>query len=333
MKKKYKFKSIITGGAGFIGSHLAERLLHDGHEVTVIDNLSTGRLENINKFFKQITFVKENISNYENIKKYFKKVDFVFHTAALADIVPSINDPVGYFNTNVKGTLNVLELSKKNKIKKFIYTASSSCYGIPKKYPTGENENLDTKYPYALSKKMGEDLVLHWGKVYKLKVISYRLFNVYGVKSRTSGTYGAMFGTFLKQKINKFPFTVVGDGKQKRDFIYISDVVDALVRGVKYKKKNIQIFNVGSGKPVSINFICKLLNGQIINIPKRPGEPDITFANIKKIKKELNWRPKISIQEGIKKLLQEIDYWKEAPLWTPNKIKHATKDWFKYLKN
>ncbi len=308
-------------------------MLNDGHKLIVIDNLSTGRLENINKFFKQITFVKENISNYEKIKKYFKKVDFVFHTAALADIVPSINDPVGYFNTNVKGTLNVLELSKKNKIKKFIYTASSSCYGIPKKYPTGEKENLDTKYPYALSKKMGEDLVLHWGKVYKLKVISYRLFNVYGVKSRTSGTYGAMFGTFLKQKINKFPFTVVGDGKQKRDFIYISDVVDALVQGLKYKKKNIQIFNVGSGKPVSINFICKLLNGQIINIPKRPGEPDITFANIKKIKKELNWRPKISIQEGIKKLLQEIDYWKEAPLWTPNKIKNATKDWFKYLNN
>ncbi len=237
MNKKYKYKTLITGGAGFIGSNLIERLLHDGHKVLVIDNLSSGRKENINKYLKQITFIKESILNYNSIKKYFKKVDFVFHTAALADIVPSINNPVEYFDTNVKGTLNVLELSKKNKIKKFIYTASSSCYGIPKKYPTGEKESLDTKYPYALTKKMAEDIVLHWGKVYKLNVISYRLFNVYGVKSRTSGTYGAMFGTFLKQKISKSPFTVVGDGKQKRDFVYISDVIDALVKGIKYKKK------------------------------------------------------------------------------------------------
>jgi UDP-glucose 4-epimerase len=252
--------------------------------------------------------------------------------AALADIVPSINSPKKYFLSNVLGTLNVLEASVKHKIKKFIYTASSSCYGIPKKYPTDEKEKIDTKYPYALTKKNGEDLVLHWAKVYKLNVTSFRLFNVYGTRSRTSGTYGAMFGTFLKQKIKKYPFTVVGDGSQRRDFTFVSDVADALIKSINYKK-NSQIFNIGSGKSISINRICDLLGGQKQFIPLRPGEPKITFANIKKIKKELNWKPKIQIEEGIEILLSNIDYWKKAPLWTKSKISLATRDWFKYLKD
>ena len=183
-----------------------------------------------------------------------------------------------------------------------------------------------------LQKKNGEDLVMHWGKIYKLGVVSFRLFNVYGTKSRTSGTYGAMFGTFLKQKIHNSPFTVVGNGKQKRDFTYVTDVVSALVKGMNYKKKN-QIFNVGSGRSVSVNYICKLLGGKTVKIPKRPGEPDVTFANISKIKKELRWKPQISIEDGVKLLLKDINYWNNAPLWTPKKIKIATTDWFKFLKD
>ncbi len=332
MPKKYKFQILVTGGAGFIGSHLVERLISKGHHVTVIDNLSTGRIENIKKNLNKIKFFKKDISKFDSIKKHFKNIDYVFHLAALADIVPSINEPRNYFNSNVLGTLNLLELSKQNKIKKFIYTASSSCYGIPSKYPTSENEKIDTKYPYALTKKNGEDLVLHWGKIYKLNILSFRLFNVYGTKSRTSGTYGAMFGTFLKQKIQNSPFTVVGNGKQKRDFTYVTDVVSALVKGMNYKHKN-QVFNVGSGRSVSINYICKLLGGKTVKIPKRPGEPDVTFANIRKIKKELNWKPKVSIEDGVKLLLKDISYWNNAPLWTPKKIKLATTDWFKFLKD
>ncbi len=332
MPKKYKSTTLVTGGAGFIGSHLVDRLIKLNHKVIIIDNLSTGRIENIKENLRKIIFIKKDISNISSIKKYFNKVDNVFHLAALADIVPSINHPYDYFKANVLGTLNVLELSKKNKIKKFIYTASSSCYGVPKKYPTDEKEKIDTRYPYALTKKNGEDLVLHWGKIYNLNVVSFRLFNVYGTRSRTSGTYGAMFGTFLKQKIHNHPFTVVGDGNQKRDFTYVLDVVDALIKGMNYKKSN-QIFNVGSGKTVSINYICKLLDGKKISIPKRPGEPDITFANVKKIRKELNWRAKIPVEMGVKLLIKNIEYWKKAPLWTPNKIKVATKDWFKFLKD
>jgi len=323
--------SIVTGGAGFIGSHLVDKLIKLKHKVIVLDNLSTGRIENIRHNFNKIKFVKCDLSKISKWKTYFKKADYVFHLAALADLVPSINNPTKYFNSNVVGTLNVLKLSKYYKIKKLVYAASSSCYGIPKTYPTDENENIDTRHPYALTKRMGEELVLHWSKVYKVKSISLRLFNVYGTRSRTSSNYGAMFGVFLSQKIKQKPYTVVKDGNQLRDFLYVSDVVDAIVKAAKSKISG-EIFNVGSGRPVSILDIVNLLKGKYIFIPKRPGEPDITHADITKIKKYLRWTPKTSIKKGVNMLLQNIDYWKSAPLWTPKNIKVATKDWFKYLK-
>lgn len=324
-------KILITGGAGFIGSHLVEKLLKKKHKITVIDNLSTGRLENLKPFIKKIKFVKKDLSKSQ-ILQYFKNIEVVFHLAALADIVPSINSPKKYFEANVTSTLNVLEASAKNKVKKFVYSASSSCYGIPRKYPTTEVEKIDTKYPYALTKKQGEDLVLHWGNVYNLNVTSLRLFNVYGTRSRTSGTYGAMFGTFLKQKLKDYPFTIVGNGRQKRDFTYVSDVVEAFIKCIKYKK-NCQVFNVGSGNTHSVNKICSLLGGKKQSIPVRPGEPKITFADIKKISKELKWKPKIKIEQGVNLVLKNINYWDKAPLWTKKRIKIATKDWFKYIKD
>lgn len=323
--------SIVTGGAGFIGSHLVDRLIKLKHKVIVLDNLSTGRIDNIRHNLNNIKFIKCDLSKISNWKIHFKKANYVFHLAALADLVPSINNPAKYFNSNVVSTLNVLKLSKEYNIKKLIYTASSSCYGIPKNYPTNENENIDMRHPYALTKRMGEELVLHWSKVYKVKSVSLRLFNVYGTRSRTSSNYGAMFGVFLSQKIKQKPFTVVEDGNQLRDFLYVSDVVDAIVRAAKSKIYG-EIFNVGSGYPVSVLDIVNLLKGKYVFIPKRPGEPDITHADIKKIKKCLHWKPKISIKKGINILLQNIDYWKSAPLWTPKNIKVATKDWFKYLK-
>ena len=282
-------------------------------------------------FLKKIKFYKKDISK-SIVSHLFKNIDIVYHLAALADIVPSINSPKKYFEANVLGTLNILEDSLKNNVKKVIYSASSSCYGIPKKYPTPESEKIDLKYPYALTKKQGEDLLLHWGKIYNLNVVSLRLFNVYGTRSRTSGTYGAMFGTFLKQKIKNYPYTVVGDGNQKRDFTYVTDVVDVFIKCIKYKK-NCQIFNVGSGQAHSVNKICSLLGGEKQSIPLRPGEPRITFADIKKISKELKWKPKIKIEQGVNLVLKNINYWDKAPLWTKKRIKIATKDWFKYLKD
>ncbi len=323
-------KYIITGGAGFIGSHLAESLAAKNKKVIVLDNLSTGRLDNIKRFKRSIKFIKCDLSKKGNWIKEFSGKCYVFHLAALADIVPSIENPEKYFDANVRGTINVLEACKKAKILKFIYSASSSCYGLSKNFPTKENEKINPIYPYALTKKLGEDLVVHWSKVYKIPFISLRLFNVYGTRSRTSGTYGAMFGVFLAQKIFKQPFTIVGSGNQTRDFTYVSDVVTAILKSIESKETN-EIFNVGSGATVSINRIVKLLGGKKVFIKKRPGEPDCTFADIKKIKRKIKWKPKISIEQGIKILLKNIEYWQNAPLWTPKKINYATKLWFKYL--
>ena len=329
MKKK---TVLVTGGAGFIGSHLVDRLVLKNYKVIVLDSLKSGVKKNLSKSFKRITFIKKDIRNFKTYEKYFKKVDLVFHLAAIADVVPSIKNPEEYFYTNVQGTLNVLKACRKHKVKKIVYIASASCYGIAKEIPTSENAHVNTEYPYALTKRLGEELVIHWGKVYKLNFTSVRLFNVYGPRSRTAGAYGAMFGVFLSQKLANKPFTIVGTGNQKRDFTYISDVIDALIIISKSKKSNKEIFNVGSGIPISVNKIAKMIGGKKIYIPKRPGEPEITVANIKKIKKVLRWRPKVNIKNGVKIMLNNISYWKSAPLWTPKKIKKATKDWFKYLK-
>ncbi len=324
-------KAIVTGGAGFIGSHLTELLVKKGFKVKVIDNLVTGRVENLSKLKKKITLIKESVSNYKKIERYFKDCDYVYHLAGLADIVPSIENPEKYYNTNVTGTLNVLRASKKFGIKKVIYAASASCYGIVSNFPTNEKNKISTEYPYALTKYLGEELVCHWAKAYKLSTISLRLFNVYGIRSRTTGAYGAMFGVFLAQLLNNKPLTIVGDGKQTRDFTYVTDVANAFYLASKSKIFH-DIFNVGTGKPTSVNFIANKLGGKTVHIPKRPGEPDKSQASIKKISTSLNWKPKIKIEEGISIMKKNINDWKTAPIWTPNKIKVETKAWFDFLK-
>ncbi|MFA6584007.1 MAG: SDR family oxidoreductase [Elusimicrobiaceae bacterium] len=325
-------KSLVTGGAGFIGSHVVDRLLKEGHEVVVLDNFSTGRPHNLahHKGNPKLKLIEADITELETIKPFFKGIDKVFHMAALADIVPSIVNPVSYYRSNVLGTMNVLECSRLNEVKKFLYTASSSCYGIPDKYPTGEDAAIRPEYPYALTKNLGEQTAMHWHRVYKMPVIALRLFNVYGTRSRTSGTYGAVFGVFLAQKLAGKPFTVVGDGRQTRDFTYVTDVADAFFTASESALQG-EIMNVGSGGTYSVNRLVELLGGEVTHIPKRPGEPDCTFADTAKIKKLLGWNPKVSFEKGVAEILKNIDYWREAPVWTPEKIEGATKDWFKYL--
>ena len=323
---------IITGGAGFIGSHTVDFFLDKGFSVTILDNFSTGREQNFATVKQKVKIVNCDISQKGAWVDEFSGADYVIHLAALADIVPSINNPQQYFNSNVTGTLNVLSAALKNNVKKFVYAASSSCYGIPSTYPTPETAPISPQYPYALTKRMGEELVLHWNKVYGLSCISLRFFNVYGTRSRTSGTYGAMFGVFLAQKLAGKPFTIVGDGKQTRDFTYVTDVARAIFSACISKVEN-EIFNVGSGKTISVNKITKLLGGKKVFIPKRPGEPQSTFADISKIKKQLGWEPVLNIDDGIQNLLNEIEYWKDAVVWTPESIDVATKDWYHYLRN
>jgi len=325
-------KAIVTGGAGFIGSHLVDKLLQEGYLVTVLDNFSTGRPDNLahQKSNENLKVIKVDISSLEQILPYFKGVDQVFHLAALADIVPSIVDPAAYFKANVDGTFSVAEAARLGGVKKLVYAASSSCYGIPDVYPTPETAQIRPQYPYALTKYLGEQLILHWGNVYKLPVISLRLFNVYGPRSRTSGTYGAVFGVFLAQKLNNKPFTVVGDGRQTRDFVFVSDVADAFFLAANSNCRQ-EVLNVGSGDTYSVNRLVELLRGDVVYIPKRPGEPDCTFADTAKIKKLLGWAPQVSFEQGVNAILENIGYWKDAPVWTPEKIEVATQDWFKYL--
>ncbi|MDD4506687.1 MAG: SDR family oxidoreductase [Sulfurospirillaceae bacterium] len=325
-------KAIVTGGAGFIGSHMVDLLVSKKYDVMVIDNLANGRLDNIAHHKGKITFVQVDIGDYSvNLDTYFEDVDYVFHYAALADIVPSINNPLTYHQANVDGTIRVLEAAKKSKnLKKFVYAASSSCYGIPEIYPTPETSPIKPEYPYAHTKTVGEQYVMHWGQVYNMPVLSMRFFNVYGVRHRTSGTYGAVFGVFLAQLLNYKPLTIVGDGTQTRDFTYVTDIVDACYIASQSALVN-EIFNVGSDNTYSINYLVDLLGGERLYIPKRPGEPDCTYADISKIKKVLGWTPKVSFETGVKIMLDNIEQWREAPVWDENSIKDATKDWFECL--
>ena len=325
-------RSIVTGGAGFIGSHVTDRLLKEGHKVTVIDNFSTGRPDNLKHHLgnPDLTVIRQDITDLQTLKTIFAGADRVFHLAALADIVPSIINPVEYYRSNVNGTMCVMEAARLCGVKKVIYTASSSCYGIPDAYPTKETAEIRPQYPYALTKFLGEATALHWGQVYKIPVTSLRLFNVYGPRSRTSGTYGAVFGVFLAQKLNNKPFTVVGDGNQTRDFTYVTDVADAFFIASESSICN-EVFNVGSGGTYSVKELVKLLGGEVNYIPKRPGEPDCTFADTEKTAEALNWRAKVSFPAGVLEILKNIDYWRSAPLWTPENIAEATRDWFRYL--
>ena len=255
----------------------------------------------------------------------------VFHLAARADIVPSIVEPDEHFTTNVDGTFNVLQAAKKHGVRRFLYVASSTCYGILHVYPTPEDSPVRPQFPYALTKHMGEELTMHWCHVYGVPALSLRFFNVYGPRARTSGTYGAVFGVFLAQLLAGKPLTVVGDGNQTRDFTFVSDVVDALLTAAASDLSG-RAFNVGSGKPVSVNRLVELLGSpKTVHVPKRPGEPDCTWADMTRIWGALAWSPKVPIERGVQIMIDHIEHWRGAPVWTPDKIAGATADWFKYL--
>lgn len=324
-------KAIVTGSAGFIGSHMAELLLNKGFSVIGIDDFSNGQRENVELFKNNpgYKFYELDISK-EFDDSIFKNADYVFHMAALADIVPSIKEPLKYHLANVSGTIRVLEACRKYGVKKLVYSASSSCYGIPDEYPTPETAEIRPMYPYAFTKYIAEQYCMFWNKLYGLPVVSLRYFNAFGTRARNNMTYGAVFKVFLSQKLNKMPLTIVGDGKQTRDFIYVTDVARANLAAAESDITG-EIFNIGTGSPQSVNYLAKLIGGPIEFIPKRPGEPNSTHADISKARKMLNWKPEVSFEEGVKIMLDNIDYWRNAPIWDKKLIEEATKEWFRYL--
>jgi len=324
--------AVVTGGAGFIGSHMVDLLLAEGFHVRVIDSLVGGRLENLahHQADARLSVEVRDIRELDAPDPLFTDADYVFHFAGIGDIVPSIERPVEYLDTNVQGTVRVLEAARHAGVRKVVYAASSSCYGLAKEVPTSESAPIQPEYPYALSKYQGEEAVLHWGKVYRLPVNSIRIFNAYGIRSRTSGAYGAVFGVFLAQKLAGRPLTVVGDGTQRRDFVYASDVARAFYLAAQTERTN-EVYNLGAGNPQSVNRLVELLGGDVVHVPKRPGEPDCTWANIGKIREQLGWEPQISFEHGVATMLEHIDYWRQAPVWDPDSIAAATKTWFAFL--
>jgi len=327
--------AVVTGGAGIIGSHMVDVLVGRGFDVRVIDNLVGGREANLAHHAQsgRVQIEERDIRSFVPGDALFDDARFVFHFAGIGDIVPSIEQPMEYMSANVQGSVHMLECARAanggNGVEKFVYAASSSCYGLAHT-PTDENHPLDPKYPYALSKYQGEQAAFHWHNVYRLPVNSIRIFNAYGIRSRTSGAYGAVFGVFLRQKLAGAPFTVVGDGTQSRDFLYASDVAEAFFAAAKTDVVG-EIFNLGAGNPQTVNRLVEFLDGEVVHIPERPGEPECTHADITKITSMLDWTPKVSFEEGVGRILENIEYWREAPLWEPDSIASATETWFKYM--
>jgi len=323
--------AVVTGGAGFIGSHMVDLLADQGFRVHVIDNLVGGRAANLAQHARNpdVHLDERDVRTLAADDRAFRGARYAFHFAGIGDIVPSIERPTDYMSVNVHGTVQVLEAARHAGIHKLVYAASSSCYGLAT-VPTAEDHPIAPQYPYALSKYLGELAVFHWHQVYRLPVNAIRIFNAYGTRARTSGAYGAVFGVFLRQKLAGAPFTVVGDGTQRRDFVYATDVAAAFLRAAETERTG-EAWNVGAGNPQSVNRLVELLGGKVVHLPKRPGEPDCTWADIGKITRELGWKPVVSFEEGVARVLAEIDYWRDAPLWDAASIAAATKRWFEAL--
>ena len=303
--------ALVTGGAGFIGSHLVDRLLADGHRVTVIDDFSNGTRSNLDEAARQgrLNVEEANVWDFDEIAPHFEGVDWVFHLAARADIVPSIVDPMVYHRSNVDGTLSVLEAARGASVKRFLYIASSTCYGLPDSYPTPETAPARPMFPYALTKYVAEQYVLHWHRTYGLPVVSIRLFNVFGTRHRTTGTYGAVFGVFLAQKLAGEPYTVVGDGTQTRDFTYVSDTCQGLIATMCSDIPNGEAVNIGSGQVYSVQDLVATVAGimdkpnyRIEIDPARLRKLDINVfeCDYGKLHQATGWRPTIEMRDGLR---------------------------------
>ena len=290
-------KLLVTGGAGFIGSNLVDELVKAGHKVSIIDNLSLGKREYLNPEAK---FYKKDIRDLKSIKSLFKGVDCVFHLAAQPRIQPSIINPAESFSNNVLGTFNVILAARDNKVKKFVYSASSSAYGDQKKSPLKEAMKPNPKNPYALFKYKGELMCDLFYKLYGLPTVCLRYFNVYGERQSTIGAYATVIGIFLKQRKSGKPLTIVGNGNQRRDFTYVKDVARANILAMKSKKAVGHVINIGSGQNYSVNEVAKLIEKKHVYIPPRPGEARGTLPDISKAKKLLGWQPKVKLTDWLK---------------------------------
>lgn len=307
---------IVTGANGFLGKHLVAELERRDEHVYGWDLPDSPDIRN------PVSFP-------------FTKVDTIYHLAGLSNIVPSIANPRDYYETNVTGTFNMLEAARLSGVKKFVYAASSSCYGMDPASPIKEDHPCNPAQPYALTKYLGEQLVMHYGKVYGghgtgMEVASLRIFNAYGPGCLTKTTCPSMLNIFLAQRANGKPLTIVGDGEQERDWVYVDDVVDAFICVAKNKEGK-GIYNTGTGLPTSVKAIADIIGGPRVHIPKRGGEPNSLYCDNSKLQ-ALGWKPKIGIEQGLEKMMENLDYWKGERVFTVDGIQEETRAWTARLK-
>ena len=289
-------KCIVVGGAGFIGSNLVDRLVDDGHEVIVIDDRSTGKLENINE---KARWCNHDVSCMTDFSM-FEDVDVVFHLAALARVQPSIEDPVSFNEVNINGTLNILLASHKMGVSRVVYSASSSCYGDATKFPTPEEHSTNPLSPYGLQKYVGEQYCKMFSEVYGLDTVSLRYFNVYGERMNLEGAYCLVLGIFAQKMLEGKPLTINNDGEQRRDFTYVGDVVNANILAATHQEQlSGDVFNIGNGNNFSINEVAKMFGGKTVK-GKDVLEPFQTLADNSKANLILNWVPQGNLRTWVK---------------------------------
>tara|TARA_A100001201_G_scaffold136970_1_gene126464 strand:+ start:636 stop:1538 length:903 start_codon:yes stop_codon:yes gene_type:complete len=296
-------KSLVTGGAGFIGSHIVDKLLDMGHEVVVIDNEYSD-----NDSFNWRDRCKNHVADicdYEKTRPLYDGVDFVFHTAAEARIGPAIENPINAVYINTVGTATVLQCSREAGVKRVMYSSTSSAYGLDNGNINVETQPNDCLNPYSVSKVGGEDLCRMYTKLYALPTVIFRYFNVYGERAPRKGQYAPVTGIFLRQKEAGETLTIVGDGEQRRDFVYVGDVANANIMAAISNPESPeeafgQVYNVGTGNNYSILQIAKMISDDVEHIPPRPGEARTSLANISKIKKTFGWSPKVKLENWIK---------------------------------
>ncbi len=313
-------RAIVTGAAGFVGSHLVEHLIQANWEVIALDRHTR------NWGTLPVEYVRCDLEDAHSVGQLKLEADVVCHLAGYGEMLGALRDPAAYLQANVIGTAAALELARAVGAKRFVYAASSSCYGARPPVPTAEDAPIDLGHPYALSKYLGEQAAFHWARVYGLEVNSLRLFTAYGPRMRKSDALGPVLNIFLAQKAHGVPLTIVGDGTQGRDFVHARDVAEAFYLAAAAPVHG-QIWNVGSGETQTIDHIADLIGGPTVRIPERHGDPHTARADITRIRRDLVWTPKVSFPDGLRELLADWGAWQNAPVWTPDVMVRETAQW------
>ncbi|MCR9202993.1 MAG: NAD-dependent epimerase/dehydratase family protein [Halobacteriovoraceae bacterium] len=322
-------RSLVTGAAGFLGSHLVDQLMKEGHEVIGIDNEVNGTWENLKQWLNNPRFKKvhQDINEIYPDDESFQNLDYVFHLAGIECPVTSIKNPEVFFHTNVMGTVKVCQAARQSHdLKNFLYASSSAIYGDPST-PTLEDDPIAPLTPSCLSKAQGEDTVLHWGEMYGFPTTSLRVFNSFGPRSQTKLYPGSVFNIWFKQTHDKKPLTVVGDGSHARDFISCTDVANAFYVAAKEAKDG-EVYNVGSGQATELNLILNKLGNQRIQLKSQKDQPSKTWANITKFEFDCHWQPRIPLETGIEFCKDVLEDWKNSPEWDEDRLNNFFETWF-----